>query len=193
MKKNKYGIGRKARVAICGGSCTGKSTLAAAFFAYWKERGMDPDLITEESRKLKSEFGQCKNSFERLYLWRQQEREEVRSKSQFGFVTDSPLFQQFINGKYFAKSRREQLAVREMYRMCQEVDYDIIIIAKDANEITYRKDHSRTGSKKQSRGRHEMMSNFVKFMWPERVVEVSGKVSDRLKQLNRAYLAFAKK
>ena len=43
----------KINIAIAGGPCTGKSTLAAALFAELKIKGLDYDLIAEESRKLK--------------------------------------------------------------------------------------------------------------------------------------------
>lgn len=55
-------------IAIAGGPCTGKSTLAAMLFAKLKTIGYDYDLVTEEFRKLRKEMGDCRSPFERLYM-----------------------------------------------------------------------------------------------------------------------------
>src|SRR5689334_9017249 len=113
---------KRINIAIGGGPCTGKSTLAAALFAKLKEAGYDYDLVAEEGRKLKKEFGGCRTPFDRLYLWRQQDREERRSSATNGFVTDSPLFQLYAQARQYAKDSRDQLAVRELFRMCLEIE-----------------------------------------------------------------------
>ena len=132
----------KINIAISGGPCTGKSVLAAHLYAHLKIKGFDYDLIFEECRKLKSEFGRFNDPFERFYMWRQQEREELRSIAENGFVTDKPLFHYYCQVKQFASQPRDKLALRELYRMCMEIDnrYQLIVLPKYPNEVEYKKD-----------------------------------------------------
>ena len=102
----------KKNIAIAGGPCTGKSVLAAHLYAHLKLSGFDYDLILEECRKLKKEFGKFNDPFERFYMWRQQEREELRSNAEHGFITDKPLFDYYTQVKLFASQPRDQLARR---------------------------------------------------------------------------------
>lgn len=170
-------------IAIGGGPCTGKSTLAAALFARLKENGFDYDLVTEESRKLKGELGSLRSPFERCYLWLQQDREERRSIAADGFITDSPLFQLYVQARQHATESRDQLAVRELFR--QSVDtcgnrYQLIVLAEDPSEIPYRTDGSRRGNEGHARERHELVRTFVLHLWPERVLFVGGSVAGRV-------------
>lgn len=175
----------KINIAIAGGPCTGKSTLAAALFAELKFRGLDYDLITEESRKLKNEFGNFRSPFERLYMWRQQEREELRSTALDGFVTDCPLFHFYIHARQFAAEERDNLAVRELFRMCLEIEnrYQLIVIAKNPFEIPYKTDQSRSIDKKWARERHDSTRSFVEHFWPRKLFFVEGEVQKRISQV----------
>ena len=175
----------RINIAVSGGPCTGKSTLAAALFARLKEDGLDYDLVGEEGRKLKKEFGGCRSPFERLYLWRQQEREELRSTAADGFVTDSPLFHLYVRARQHAKEDRDQLAVRELFRMCLEIDarYQLIILAEDPFEIAYKKDGSRDGTEESSRQTHQLNRSFIEHFWPERLFLVRGSVQERVNQV----------
>ncbi|MBI4087300.1 MAG: AAA family ATPase [Candidatus Liptonbacteria bacterium] len=172
----------RLNVAIAGGSCTGKSTLAAALFAQLKERGADYDLVTEESRKLRREFGYCRSPFDRLYLWRQQEREELRSTALEGFITDTPLFHMYVQARQHVKEPRDLLAVRELFRMCLEIEdrYQLIVIAEDPFEIPYKTDQSRQTSEEESRRKHALIRSFVEHFWPDKLLFVKGSVAERV-------------
>lgn len=172
----------RVNIAIAGGSCTGKSTLAAALFAWLKEAGLDYDLITEESRKLKREFTYA-SPFDRFYIWRQQEREELRSCALDGFITDTALYQYYISARQYAKDARDQLAIRELFRMCLEIEsnnrYQIVVMAADPAEIAYKTDQSRMATAEQSQDRHRRMRSFLEHLCPDKVLLVSGTVANR--------------
>lgn len=174
----------KINIAIAGGPCTGKSTLAAALFAELKVRGFDYDLIEEEARRLKKELGNPRSPFERFYLWRQQEREELRSNALDGFISDSPLFHLYLQARQYAAEPRDDMAVRELFRMCLEIKdrYQLIVIAKDPFEIPYKKDQSRDGDEKWAKERHDLIRSFVEHFWPEKLFFVKGDLKERLTQ-----------
>lgn len=175
----------RINIAIAGGSCTGKSTLAAALFATLKIKGFDYDLITEESRKLKKEFGDFRSPFERFYMWRQQEREELRSTALDGFITDMPLFHLYVQARQYAKEPRDDLAVRELFRMCLEIKdrYQLIVIAQNPFEIPYKTDQSRRVDEAWAKERHDLVRSFVEHFWPEKLLFVGGTVEERVSQV----------
>lgn len=172
-------------IAIGGGPCTGKSTLAAALFAELKFKGFDYDLITEESRKLKKEFGNFRSPFERLYMWRQQEREEIRSTAVDGFITDIPLFHFYVGARQYASEKRDNLVVRELFRMCLEIEdrYQLIVIAKNLFEIPYKTDQSRNSVEDRAKRKHNLIKSFVEHFWPEKLLFVNGGVRNRVSQV----------
>ena len=175
----------KINIAIAGGPCTGKSTLAAALFAELKIMGFDYDLITEEGRKLSKEFGNFRSPFERFYMWRQQEREELRSAASDGFVTDMPLFHYYVHARQFASESRDKLAVRELFRMCLEIEdrYQLIVFAKNPLEIKYKNDYIRKSGEEFARKRHNLIRSFVEHFWPERLFFVEGDIKERVSQV----------
>jgi len=172
-------------VAMAGGPCTGKSTSAAALFAELKINGYDYDLIGEEDRKLKKEFGNFRSPFERFYMWRQQEREELRSTALDGFITDKPLFHYYVQARQYASELRDKLAVRELFRMCLEIEdrYQLIVMAEDPFEIPYKTDQSRKSDEAWARERHNLIRSFVEHFWPERLLLVKGGVKERVSQV----------
>ena len=171
----------KINVAFAGGSCTGKSTLAALLFAHLKIAGFDYDLIGEEHRKIKTEFGNYQSPFERFYMWRQQEREELRSTASDGFITDSPLFAFYAGAKLYSEEPRDQLAVRELFRMCLEVKdrYQLIVVAENPEEIPYRTDGCRKAGKKHALARHAVIRSFLDHFLPEKLLLVKGDLETR--------------
>lgn len=177
----------KINIAFAGGQCVGKSTTAMFLTASLKEKGYDYDYIGEESRKLKKEFGDYQTTFERFYMWRQQEREELRSTAENGFITDTPLFQLYAGARVYAKTPRDKLAVRELFRMCQELDnrYQLIVIAKDPAEIPYKTDSVRRSGPDVRIRRHQVIRSFVEHMWPEKLLFVEGKASKRVKTIEK--------
>lgn len=181
-KQENQEIVMKINIAIAGGSCTGKSTLAAALFAELKRRDFDYDLIGEESRKLKREFGTYRSPFERLYMWRQQEREELRSTAFDGFVTDAPLFHLYVGGRMYASESRDSLAVRELFRMCLEIEnrYQLIVIANDPNEISYKTDEARKTERDKALKKHYMIRSFVEHFWLDKLFFVKGNLTERV-------------
>lgn len=176
----------KINIAVSGGPCTGKSVVAAHLYSHLKCEGFDYDLILEECRKLKKEFGKFNDPFERFYMWRQQEREELRSSAENGFVTDKPLFHYYAQVKQFAAKPRDKLALRELWRMCLELEnsnrYQLIVIARNPDEFSYRMDCSRSSTEKVARERHEIIRSFVEHMMPEKVLYVDGNLERRTKQ-----------
>src|SRR3989338_9514696 len=176
---------RKINIAISGGSCTGKSVLADYLFASQKSKGFDYDLIFEESRKLRKEFGNYRSPFERFYMWRQQEREELRSVAEDGFITDAPLFSFYVSSRMYAREPRDKLAIRELFRMCLETEdtYQLIIIAKNPREIHYAKDNCRSAEDDESLRRHNIVQGFVEHFWPEKLLFVEGAPNERLSQV----------
>ena len=184
----------KVNIAIAGGPCTGKSTLAAALFSSLKTKGYDYDLIGEEMRKLKSEFGTYKTAFERFYSWKQQEREEMRSYAEYGFITDLPLFDIFVGAQLFAVEEREKMAVRELFRMCQGLNdrYQLIVMAQDPTEIKYKYDGCRNAGPDIARERHRLNRSLVELMWNDKLVLVKGNVQKRVKQVEKKLLPMLK-
>lgn len=175
---------KKINIALAGGPCTGKSTLAADLFANLKKLGYDYDLIQEECRKLKKEFGNFRTPFERFYMWRQQEREETRSTAAHGFITDKPLFHYYVQARQYAREPRDDMAVRELFRMCLEIKdrYPLIIVAKNPQEIRYKMDNSRSSAKEIALERHSLIRSFVEHFWPEKLFLVEGSLEQRLDQ-----------
>lgn len=175
----------KINVAIAGGPCTGKSTLAAALFAQLKIKGFDYDLVTEECRKLKREFKGFRTPFDRLYMWRQQEREELRSLAKDGFITDIPLFHYYVQAKQFAREERDKLAFRELLRWWTEKEdrYHLIVVAQNPLEFPFKNDASRRGSKKQATERHNLIRSFVEHFLPDQLLFVQGTLEQRLEQV----------
>ena len=177
---------KKVNIAITGGPCTGKSTLAANLFAYLKNAGLDYDLIEEESRKLRKEFGRFRSPFERFYMWRQQEREELRSTAVNGFVTDTCLYKYYVDASHFSSEPRDILAVRELFRMCTETEdanrYQLIIIARDPEEIPYRTDSSRSSDQESALEKHRLTRTFLEHFCNDKLLFVEGNLDERLKQ-----------
>lgn len=173
----------KTNIAIAGGPCTGKSTLAAALFAELKFRGLDYDLIGEESRKLRKEFGHFRSPFERFYMWIQQEREELRSCAQHGFVTDTPLFHFYVQARIYKSESRDVLAVRELFRSCQKISdrYQLITLPANPFEIPYKTDSSRSLEERKAREKHACVKRFLEHEWPERILYVEGPVKKRVR------------
>lgn len=181
-EKRRIKMDRKINIAIAGGPCTGKSTLAAVLFAKLKILGYDYDLITEECRKLKKEFGAFRSPFERIYMWQQQEREELRSGAKNGFITDYALFQFYVTARRYIKEERDKLAVRELFRMCLEKlgnRYQFIVIPEDPLEIPFKNDAGRFCSQEEALARHESIASFVKHFWPEELLFVRGDLEER--------------
>lgn len=175
---------KKINIAVAGGPCTGKSVLAAHLYAHLKLQNFDYDLVQEESRKLRKEFGKFNDPFERFYFWRQQEREELRSNAINGFITDQPLFHYYAQVKQFGNSPRDKLAIRELYRMSLELEdrYDLIIIAKNPNEFIYKNDETRSSPENIARQRHAIITSFVEHLWPEKILFVEGNLEQRTNQ-----------
>ncbi len=174
-------------VGIAGGPSTGKSTLAAALFAKLKINGFDYDLVADEGRKLRKEFGNFRSPFERFYMWRQQEREELRSTALDGFITDKPLYHFYAQAKQYVKEPRDNLAVRELFRMCMEIEeadrYQLIVMAKNPAEILYRRDQGRKSSEAEARKRHQIIVSFVEHFCPQKLFFVEGGVEERVAQV----------
>lgn len=172
-------------IGIAGGPSTGKSTLAAILFAKLKMSGFDYDLVSDEGRKLRKEFGNFRSPFERFYMWRQQEREELRSTALDGFITDKPLFHFYAQAKQYASEPRDDLAVRELFRMCMEIKdrYQLIVIAKNLSEIPYRNDQGRKSSEFESRKRHQIIVSFIEHFCQQKLFFVEGGVEERVAQV----------
>jgi len=183
----------KINIAVAGGPCTGKSVVAAHLYAHLKCGGLDYDLILEECRKLKREFGKFNEPFERFYMWRQQEREELRSTAANGFITDKPLFHYYAQVRQFASEPRHKLAVRELLRMCEELEennrYQLIILAKNPEEFGYKTDSSRSSERAVARKRHEIIRSYVEHFCPDKLLLVHGDVEQRTEQAIERILA----
>lgn len=181
--------GTHFNIAISGGSGIGKSVLAALLFAKLKIKGYDFDLILEESRKLKREFGGYQSPADRLYMWRQQEREELRSNADNGFITDTPLFQFYVSARHNSNgSKRDEHILRELYRMCAyELPKDryglIVLMRNPYKNIEYRTDNSRKATKAESAERNQMTLNLVEHLWPEKILYVEGTSEQRTRQI----------
>ena len=175
----------KINIAISGGPCTGKSTLAAVLFAELKKQGYDYDLVIEVDRRLKKSFGDFRNPFERFFMWRLQEKEELRSTAQDGFITDKPLFHYYVQARQYAVEPRDNLAVEELLDMCLEMKdrYQLIVIAEDQYEISYRNDSSRKSREPVARQRHDLIRSFIDHFWAEKIFTVKGKPEERVAQV----------
>lgn len=176
---------QRINIAIAGGQCTGKSVTAAALFAHLKIHGLDYDYISEEHRKLKSELGDYRSPFDRFYMWRQQEREELRSTALDGFTTDTPLFHFYASAKIYSSEKRDLLAVRELFRMCLEVNdrYNLIVMAEDPEELPYKTDSCRHAGREKAIQKHKIIRSFVEHHYPERLLLVKGTLDKRISQI----------
>ncbi|OGH02612.1 MAG: hypothetical protein A2798_03160 [Candidatus Levybacteria bacterium RIFCSPHIGHO2_01_FULL_37_17] len=172
---------QRINIALSGGPCTGKSTLAAYLTYRLKMEGFDYDSIGEESRRLKTEFGQFESPVERCYMWMQQDREERRSNAQDGFITDTPLFHLFIGARLYQATRKDLMVVRELQRQSISATerYEIIAIAQDPREFPYKTDNSRSSEEETSTKLHGMMRNFIELYFPEKLLLVSGTPEER--------------
>lgn len=101
------------------------------------------------------------------------------------FITDAPLFNFYVSARMYAKEPRDNLAVRELFRMCMEVEdrYQLIAIARNPREIAYRTDQCRTAEDGESLRRHVMIRSFVEHFWPEKLLFVEGEPEARLEQV----------
>jgi nicotinamide riboside kinase len=175
----------KLNIAFAGGQCTGKSVVAAALFAKLKEFGLDYDLISEEKRKIFKEFGEYRSPFDRFYIWRQQEREELRSTASDGFITDSPLFHLYASAKMYSSESRDDLAVRELFRMCLEIKdrYSLIIMAENPTELPYKIDEVRCSGREKALENHRLIRTFVEHHYSDRLFLVKGNLNKRLETI----------
>lgn len=175
----------KLNIAIAGGPCTGKSVTAAALFSHLKVNGLDYDLIGEEHRKLGKEFGDYRSPFERIYMWLQQEREELRSSAKDGFITDCPLFHFYCSAIMYSAEPRDRLAVRELFRMCLKIldRYQLIVIAKNPTELPYKSDSVRHAGREKALKKHELVKSFVEHHFPDKVLFVEGPLKQRINQI----------
>lgn len=178
-------IDQKINIAIAGGPSTGKSTLAASLFSELKFQGYDYDLISEEARKLTKEFGHHRSPFERFYMWRHQSREEERSSATHGFVTDTPLFHFYASAIAYTSEPRDELAVRELLRMCWEIKdrYQIITILKNTTDIPYKKDECRSGGEEIARKKHEAIETYLRHFLPGKLLYVQGDLKEKIGQV----------
>jgi len=178
-------INDRLNIAIAGGPCTGKSVTSAALFAKLKINGLDYDYISEEHRKLVVEFGNYRSTFDRFYMWRQQEREELRSIAKDGFITDAPLFHFYCSAIMYSSEDRDKLALRELHRMCLEINnrYQLIIVAENPEELPYKTDSCRNAGREKAVQKHKLVRSFVEHNYPERMLLVKGNLDNRLNQI----------
>lgn len=177
----------RINIAIAGGPCQGKSTTAAALYVSLKMTGFDYDLVQEEARILKRDFGQFKDPMDRFFFWIRQEREELRSNAAHGFITDTPLFQFYAQVRQYAVNQRDNLALHELYGMVnnlrQEGRYQLVVVPKDPEEIPYKLDESRSSKKEVARDRHGIIVGIAEHMfWPQ-IFRVSGSLDERVAQI----------
>ena len=185
----------KINIALAGGQCTGKSVTSAALFARLKVHGLDYDYISEEHRKLVREFRDYRSPFDRFYMWRQQEREELRSTARDGFITDAPLFHFYASAMMYASESRDDLAVRELFRMCLEIKdrYQLIIMAENPIELPYTPDNCRHAGRKKAIRKHQIVQTFVEHYYPERLLLVKGTLDKRIFQIEAKLKSIGKK
>ncbi len=184
----------KLNIALAGGQCTGKTVTSAALFSHLKIHGLDYDYISEEHRKLSSEFGDYRSPFERFYMWRQQEREELRSIARDGFVTDAPLFHFYASAIIYSTEPRDKLAVRELFRMCLEINdrYHLIVMAEDPNELPYIVDGCRHAGRERAIQKHRIVKSFVEHHYFERLLLVRGILDKRIAQIEEKLKSMGK-
>lgn len=170
-----------------GGAGTGKSTEAAALFAELKYQGYEYDILTEMARKIKAEtdFGKCRSAYERFFFWEMQEREELNSVAQDGFITCTPLFQFYLQALFAAKEKRNQPAIARLHNKCIEIAdrYAVIAIAEDPDETPYKRGPFRRSSKVRARKNHYLARSFCELHYPDRIVFVKGSPLERAKQI----------
>lgn len=181
MSENENAI----NIAIAGGPCTGKSTLAATLTYRLKMDGTDYESIGDRYRMLKGEFGAIEHPAERLYLWMQQEKEELRSSARDGFVTDSPLFHLYISARLYERTKKDRMIVGELWERSLDATgrYGIIAMASDPSEFPYKLDSVRRTDEETAARRHLMTRSYLEHYFPERVIFVSGAPEDRSDQV----------
>ena len=176
---------RRINIAVSGGPCTGKTTLAEVLANCLKKDGYDYDLIGEEYRRLKNKFGQFKEPVERCYMWMKQEELELNSNAKDGFVTDTPLFHLCISASLYSTTSKDEMVVEELLRRSIEATrrYGIIALADNPREFKYVNDQIRPLGAERSTRRHLLMRAFIESYFPEKLVLVKGPPEDRAKQV----------
>jgi len=118
-------------------------------------------------------------------MWRQQEREELRSTAIDGFITDAPLFHFYASAKMYASKPRDDLAIRELFRMCLEIKdrYQLIVIAENPTELPYKTDGCRHAGREKAINKHQIVRSFVEHHYPERLLLVGGVLDKRISQI----------
>ena len=108
-------------------------------------------------------------------MWRQQEREELRSTAKDGFITDAPLFHFYASAIMYRSEPRDDLAIRELFRMCLEVKqrYHLIVLAANPEELPYKKDGCRHAGIEKALQKHKIVKTFVEHHFPERLLFVN--------------------
>lgn len=171
-------------IAIGGGSCTGKTTLAASLSSHLGMQGEDYDSIGEQYRRFKGEFGQFSDPVDRCFMWMMQEREELRTRKN-GFITDTPLFQLYVSAKMYEQTKRDKMVVRELWERSIEATerYGLIVVAQNPREFPYRTSRVRVGREESSTRCHLLVRTFVEHNFPEKLVLVTGGPEERVEQV----------
>ena len=95
------------------------------------------------------------------------------------------MFQFYISAKMYGSEPRDELAVRELLRMCFEVKerYQLIVLAKNPEEISYKEDQVRHAGNQARLQRHALTRSFVEHFIPEKLYFVDGSLENRLAQV----------
>ncbi|MBR9704540.1 AAA family ATPase [Candidatus Pacearchaeota archaeon] len=180
---------KKINIAIAGGNCTGKTTLAHLLFSKLKEKELDYDYIEDYGRRVVHRLGYFKTSIECFYLFHMQQDLEESSRAFNGYVTETPLFHFNFHAELCAKDDRDRLGVEDLWRLwnARMDNYPIIAIAKDPEETPFRHDSSRKSSEKFERKRHMMINNYLELFCSDKLVRVSGNPGNRADQILELY------
>lgn len=180
---------KRHNISLIGGPCTGKSTLAAYLFGHLKKAGYDYDLIASENRKIKKEIGNFLSPFELFYAWHIQYQVEENSKAKNGYITDQPLFNFYNTARLYQKEGRDSVATAELLKMSLEIKdrYEVIIIARNPMEISYKNDEYREIDKNRALKKHHLHIDFAERYLSEKIVYVEGSPEERLKQVMRKF------
>lgn len=140
----------KIRIALFGGPGCGKTTLAAAFTAYMKDRGHQLYCIQEYAREFIDSYG--KDSLKKLgphiqrkFSEKQEKREMDVPPEALGFITDSPIFLGWIytcmypDGEYL----NDYIIRKDMYKRFLRSVSNYTHIVEVVREKSYVQDGTR--------------------------------------------------
>lgn len=182
---------RQIRVALFGGPGAGKTTLANAFAAAVKDRGVQFYAVNEYAREFIDLYGpnaikECGPLIQQKIHKKQCAREDQISDSVAGFVTDSPTFLSWIYSAFYGDNGVASYITRkDMYKSFLSETPNYTHIVRVAREKPYLKDGTRAQSEEEAVFLDQVIEMTLKMHRVPYIV-VTGTTEERVQTLLKA-------